>query len=122
MSTLTKKEILNRYEQLKPLKFLEDRYSPHWTVDQARQVIRIVFQKKSRYINIRHSSYGIKHLLERLSSNFGTIPGYKYCSNQTVKEAMRLEGFVVAENKTPNHYYNISEAEYKSVDKIKCFD
>jgi hypothetical protein len=104
-------------KQLKPLPYMNDSYSPHFTVDQAREVIRIVFPTRTKNINTNHSSYGIKHLFERLTSYIGGEGRHKYCSNQTIKEAMRLEGFQVYEQQgTPNHFYNISEADYKAVD------
>ena len=77
---------------LESLEFLKDS-SVHFTVEQAIEVVRICFPTKVKNINDNHSSYGLKHLLERISSRFLKGDSWKYCSNSTMKEAFCAAGF-----------------------------
>lgn len=107
--TYQSKEVLRlRIEQFS---FMENQIP--FTVEEARQLIRIAFPNKLKTINKNHSSYGLKHLLERISRRFGQG---KYCSNDTLKEAFLLEGFKSEEASTLNLWFNISERDYDLIE------
>ena len=99
--------------QLSELSFLKE-YQNEYTIDEAVQIINICFPTKVKAINQSHSSYGLKHLLERISEKY--TPGYnrKYCSNDTMKSAFEIAGFKFTVD-GPNCSYNISEKEYKDI-------
>jgi hypothetical protein len=105
--------------KLSALSFLRDN-SSQFTVDQATEVIKILYPTKAKRLNTDVSSYGIKHDLERLSLLF--LPGLstKYCSNDTIKEAFAKEGFKHSSD-GPNEFYNISEKECHLVRKIAFY-
>ena len=101
--------------QLSGLEFLSDNSIP-FTVDQAVEVVKICFPTKTKTINQHHTSYGLKHLMERISDLY-TKPYNKYCSNDTMKAAFELLGF----NSTaigPNCQYNISEKDYNNINEL----
>jgi|GEM_PF-1843098 len=101
---------------LESLDFLKDR-SAHFTVEQAMEVVKICFPTPVKTINERHSSYGLKHLMERISERFIKEDFYRYCSNSTMKEAFKTAGFrsVPADNKGLNEHYNISESDFTRI-------
>lgn len=100
------------------LSFLKDR-SSHFTVDQAKILIRLLFPTKTKKIYEGSSSYGIKHLFEHVSMtviNSGQREN-KYCSNQTILKAFEEEGFKW-EQEGPNRYMNISAKEVNRAYKL----
>lgn len=94
---------------VKNLPFLLDNKN-HFTVDEARQLIRLLFPTKSRTIYKRSSSYGLKHLFERVSRYAIFNGNNKYCSNDTAIEAFELEGYRWIQE-GPNRYMNLSTTE-----------
>lgn len=82
-----------------------------FTVDQAREVIRILFPTMSKTLYKTSSSYGFKHLLERISGSINKR-NRKYCSNVTMIEAFGLEGFKLVMD-GPNAFMNLSAKEVK---------
>jgi len=98
--------------------FLKD-HSTHYSVEDARKIIRILFPTKAKKIYEGSSSYGIKHLFEHISetiinSKFGTK---KYCSNNTVIEAFENEGFKMKEE-GPNRCMNLLASEINRAKKL----
>ncbi|MGY4539424.1 hypothetical protein ACVW0P_003858 [Mucilaginibacter sp. UYNi724] len=92
---------------LSQLEFLKDRRE-HFTIDEARKVIQILFPFKAKKIHHGSSSYGLKHRLEHISNYMSKGHGYKYCSNDTLIKAFALEGFNSAiEDGSPNPCFNI---------------
>lgn len=83
-----------------------------FTVDQAREVVRILFPTVSKTIYKANSSYGFKHLLERISGSINK-GNRKYCSNDTMIEAFKLEGFKLVMD-GPNAFMNLSTKEVKT--------
>ena len=102
--------------QLSSLEFIKD-YEMSYTVEQATDVIRICFPTKTKGINDKHSSYGLKHLLEHISELFTPDITKKYCSNDTMKAAFESEGFDFTSN-GPNCFYNISEKEFNNINEL----
>lgn len=104
---------------LSKLKFLKDS-STHFTIEQVQEVIKIVFPTKAKRVNDSRSSYGLKHDVERISSIFISRHSNKYCSNDTLKEAMANEGFKATKEdpNSPNEHYNISEKELNIISKL----
>jgi len=100
------------------LSFLTD-ISSHFTVEQAKSLIRLLFPTKTKKFYEGSSSYGIKHLFEHVSMtviNSGHRMN-KYCSNQTVIEAFEEEGYKW-EQEGPNRYMNISAKEINRAKKL----
>lgn len=91
--------------------FLKD-YTKHYTVEEARTVIKLLFPTKAKKIYEGSSTYGIKHLLEHVSQtviNSGHRTN-KYCGNNTVIEVFKTEGFkMVADG--PNFHMNLLASE-----------
>jgi hypothetical protein len=98
--------------EINKLEFLSDRKS-HFTIDQARDLIKILFPTKSKVICHSHSSYGYKHLFESVSSFIlgDRYSSYKYCSNNTAIKAFELEGFKLVYDGSPNPAVNLSSKE-----------
>jgi hypothetical protein len=91
----------------------------HFTVDEARQVLSILFPVKAKNIYYGSSSYGLKHLLEHVSSSFTSKMTYKYCSNDTIIKAFELEGFrSVKEDRSPNPHFNLTAKEVKTAYRL----
>lgn len=91
--------------------FLKD-YRNHYTVNDAREIIRILFPTKAKRIYEGSSSYGIKHLFEHVSQSV-IDRGFmvkKYCGNKTVIDAFEMEGFKMKEE-GPNRYMNLLASE-----------
>jgi len=96
---------------LSRLEFLKNN-SEDYTVDEARQVLRVLFSVKAKTIYHGSSSYGLKHLLEHISSAFGKRHIYKYCGNDIIIKAFELEGFrFLKEDSSPNLHFNITKKE-----------
>ena len=81
-------------------------------VEQAREIVRILFPTKTKGIYKLSNSYGFKHLLERISGTLNKRQR-KYCSNDTMIEAFKLEGFKLIMD-GPNAYMNLSAKEVKA--------
>lgn len=93
------------------LDFLAD-YETHLTVDQARELIKILFPTKAKSIYEQSSSYGLKHLFEKVSRRV-IARGHsanKYCSNDVAIEAFEKEGFKWTQS-GPNRFMNLSVKE-----------
>jgi hypothetical protein len=103
--------------QLAACEFIKD-YHTNYSVEQAAEIVSICFPTKTKTINDHHSSYGLKHLLERISSIFISINmNRKYCSNDTMKAAFDYHGFKsVADG--PNCSYNISEKDFENINEL----
>ena len=106
--------------KLSKLDFLRD-YHSAFTVEEAQEVIKIVFPTKAKNFYHGSNSYGLKHNFERLSMLF--ISGLyknKYCSNDTIKSALINEGFRTKQDSpnSPNIVANICEAEIKIIRKF----
>jgi len=101
------------------LKFLLD-LKNHFTTEEARELIKILFPTKSKTIHRNHSSYGLKHLFESVSSYLhGDRNGSsKYCSNNTIIEAFKLEGYTIEYDGTPNPNMNLSGKEVNRAYRI----
>lgn len=93
------------------LEYLKDNHT-EFTIDNAREVIRILFPTKARRLYVTSSSYAFKHLLDRISSYVGK-GRYKYCSNDTIIKAFELEGFEIQMD-GPNACMNLSAKEVKT--------
>lgn len=103
---------------LTQLEFLKNTRE-HFTVEQAQAVIRVIFPTKARNIYHSSSSYGLKHLFERISRFNDRHRAWKYCSNYTLIKAMELEGFrSVKTTDTVNPHFNLSSKEVKTVQRI----
>lgn len=83
-----------------------------FTVEQAREIVRILFPSKLKGIYTSSSSYGFKHMLERISGSVNK-GNRKYCSNDTMKKAFELEGFTLQLD-GPNAFMNLSAKEVKT--------
>jgi hydroxymethylpyrimidine pyrophosphatase-like HAD family hydrolase len=83
-----------------------------FTVDQAREIVRILFPTKPKTVYKTSSSYGFKHLLECISGSINK-GNRKYCSNDTMIEAFKLEGFKQVMD-GPNAFMNLSAKEVKT--------
>lgn len=100
------------------LSFLTD-VSSHFTIEQAKSLIRLLFPTKTKKIYEGSSSYGIKHLFEHVSMtiiNSGSRIN-KYCSNETVIIAFEEEGYKW-QQEGPNRYINISAKEINRAKKL----
>ncbi len=104
------------HTQLASFDFLKDS-SNNFTVEQAIAVIDVCFPTKNKNINENHSSYGLKHLMERISEMYTEGDNRKYCSNDTTKEAFEKQGFQFV-TKGPNCWYNISEKDYNNINEL----
>jgi hypothetical protein len=100
------------------LVFLKDKALTPFTVEQVREIIKIIFPTKAKSIYKGSSSYGLKHLMEHISQ---TVYGHgrinKYCSNDILKEAFESENFKYVE-KGPNRHYNILASELNQAKKL----
>lgn len=68
-------------------------------------------------INIKHSSYGLKHLAERYARIVSNNE-VNYISNGTLILAMIDAGFEFRKiESSPNVYFNVSERAIKAIDK-----
>ena len=83
-----------------------------FTVDQVRQVIRLLFKDRLNYINHTCNSLHLKSAMEIVS--FRAIGKHKYCASDTLREAFRLENFKV-HNLGHKDHYNISYNDVKSI-------
>ncbi|MHB8207478.1 hypothetical protein [Mucilaginibacter sp.] len=103
--------------EIEKLDFLLD-YETHLTVDQARKLIRLLFPTKSKSIYELSSSYGLKHLFEKVSRRIiGRHGASKYCGNDTAIEAFEKEGFQWQQT-GPNRCMNISAKELKRANRL----
>ena len=93
--------------------------SSHFSLDEAKSLIRILFPTKTKKIYEGSSSYGIKHFFEHVSMTIIDPKNRinKYCSNQTVIQAFEEEGFQWEQN-GPNRYMNISAKEINRAYKL----
>lgn len=105
--------------KLSELQFLKEYQTPY-TVEQATIVVKICFPTELKNINHSHSSYGLKHLLERISEMFTSDYNRKYCSNDTMKAAFEKAGFSIERNSphSPNYSYNISDKDFRNIDLL----
>jgi len=101
--------------ELKRFQFLKDCKEP-FTVSEIQELIEVVFKRRLETINYLHTSYGIKHLLERVSHV--VCGGYKYCSEGSLQEAFKLSGFRTIKKGT-RELYNISERELRELNRLK---
>jgi len=103
---------------IKKMDFLLD-YKSHFTVDQARELIKVLFPTKTKKIFEGSSSYGFKHLFEVISKSAidSKYDMNKYCSNATAINAFELEGFDWIQE-GPNRYMNLSAKEVNKVYKL----
>ena len=92
------------------LAFLKENHT-EFDVEQVRELVRILFPTKTKTIYKTSSSYGFKHLMERVSRSINKGEP-KYCSNDIMIEAFRLEGFKLTMD-GPNAYMNLSTKEVK---------
>ncbi len=97
--------------EISRLPFLKDN-QVEFTVEQAREIVRILFPSKTKVIYPSSNSYGFKHLLERISGSLNK-GNRKYCSNDTMKKAFELEGFKMQAD-GPNAFMNLSAKEVKA--------
>ncbi|HEX7868576.1 MAG TPA: hypothetical protein VF455_00540 [Chryseobacterium sp.] len=100
-----------------PLPFLIDR-STHFSVEEAKTLIKLLFPSKTKTFYEGSSSYGLKHLFEHISMTaFNERFKNKYCSNQTVIQAFEEEGYRWKQE-GPNRYMNISAREVNRAYKL----
>ncbi len=106
---------------LSKLTFISN-YREHF-VEEAREVIKLAFPTKAKNLNHDVTTYGIKHDFERISTLFIKTDSTKYCSNDTIKKALELEGFKtkVEEPGSPNLIANLAEAELNRFRKIAFY-
>lgn len=98
--------------------FLKDEALTPFTVEQIRDVIKIIFPTKAKSIYNGSSSYGLKHLMEHISQTvLGTGRVNKYCSNDDLKKAFEIENFKHT-TEGPNRYYNILASELNRAKKL----
>ncbi|WP_256009465.1 hypothetical protein [Desertivirga xinjiangensis] len=93
------------------LPFLKDNET-EFSVDNARELIRILFPSQAKTIYQTSSSYTFKHLFERISS-YVSKGRYKYCGNDTMITAFELEGFKLRMD-GPNAYMNLLPQEVET--------
>lgn len=98
-------------------------YREHFTVEEAREVLRIAYPTKAKNLFHDVNTYGIKHDFERISTLFNKSEHTKYCSNDTIKEALELEGFKTKVDSpgSPNLIANFAESEVNRFRKIAFF-
>lgn len=89
----------------------------HFSVEEARHVIRILFPTKADVVFKDTDSYAIKHHFEHLSIRFGK---HKGCSNSILIEAFEQEGFLVAykHDEYPNPQFNILRGDWKACHRL----
>lgn len=109
-------KIISKLQKLDFLKRKESDYS----IEEAQEVIKIVFPNKANAYNKNITSYGLKHCLERISQLFISENINKYCSNNTLKHALKLQGFKTKEDGpgSPNVIANISEKDLNIIEPI----
>jgi hypothetical protein len=95
-------------------------YKEHFTVEEAREIMKIAYTGRAKNLYYDVNTYGIKHDFERISTLFNKTGQSKYCSNDTIKEALELEGFKTKTDKTgsPNLIANFVESEVNRLRKI----
>lgn len=92
----------------------EDYYTEMWweqlTENEREAILNWVDEnlKPIKLINLRHTSYGLKHLCEE-------DVGF-YVHNDAMKKAMAIKGYEM-EGRSINWNFNISEKSYKEVNK-----
>lgn len=91
--------------------FLKD-FETHYTVDEARTIVKLLFPTKAKRIYEGSSSYGLKHLFEHVSQTIiaDGLMTDKYCGNDVIIKAFELEGFKTIQE-GPNRYMNILASE-----------
>lgn len=104
--------------KLSSFAFLKDN-STEFSVDEAREMIRVAYPTKAKRIYSEVNSNGIKHDFERISGLFLKGATKKYCTRQTVEEAFAKEGFEVR-TESDGNTFNISEKECSRFRKL-CF-
>jgi len=67
---------------------------------------------KVEKVNLRHSSYGMKHMFEREGYGF-------YVKNGSMKGAMLLAGFSISDVNDLNWQFNVSEKSIKNMFKTQ---
>jgi hypothetical protein len=104
---------------LAKLSFISN-YREHYTIEEAREVIKVAYPTRAKNIYHGVNTYGIKHDFERISTLFNKSGQSKYCSNDTVIKALELEGFKtkLEEPGSPNFIANFSESEVNRMRKI----
>jgi len=104
--------------EMSKCEFLQN-HDEHYTVDEARQVVRILFPSKAKKIYEGSSSYGLKHLLEHVSEVVANVKfsTKKYCSNDTMIAAFEKEGFRMKEA-GPNRYMNLLASEVNRAKRL----
>lgn len=106
---------LNGYED--GIVFDENRFDAA-RIEEIRAVVRKWFRKMQN-INLRHSSYSLKHSMERYLGRErlwdGAVDGY--VSNGEMIYAMILEGFDVRRERI-NAFFNISEVDFDAFNVV----
>lgn len=87
--------------------FLKDTHR-HFTIEQAREMIRVLFPRKNKRLYKNGRTPGVKHLFESVSLVYNGNPNgcYKYCSKTVLEVAFTLEGFRYLDN-TGNYAVNL---------------
>lgn len=89
-----------------------------YSIDEIRHVIRAVFPIKSGKINLMTSSYQVKHLFEGIARYFGDNRK-KYCSNEILIKAFKLEGFEIRQSAdNPNANFNLRKQDVDRIVKL----
>lgn len=88
------------------------------TVEEAKQMINVMFPTKTKTIYEGTSSYGIKHFFEHVSAFVvGERFKNKYCSNDTVIQAFEELGYKWKQH-GPNRDFNISAREINKAKRL----
>lgn len=88
-----------------------------FTVEEVEKVIAVLFPKRSEKLYRKATSYGFKHVMERISELFNDSGIPKYCNNRTFISAMQNAGFrAEPEIKgSPNYFFNIETRQAKNL-------
>lgn len=100
------------------LTFLKE-FRTHFTVEEARSLVRLLFPTKTKTIYEGSSSYGLKHFFEHVSRSVinSEFRSSKYCGNDTIIQAFEEEGYKWKQE-GPNRYMNISAKEVNKAYKL----
>lgn len=112
MQTATKEQAMDSMEkELRALPFLQT--SDPYTIEQAREVIRIIFKTKTSGSLSQFTAYRLKSMLEWVADycNETGRATIKPCSEGVISLAVQAEGFVNA-GKDGHDNYNISTRDY----------
>jgi hypothetical protein len=100
------------------LTFLKD-VAEHYTVDQAKLLIQLLFPTQTKGIYEGSSSYGLKHFFEHISRTIigDRMTRSKYCSNDTVIQAFEELKYKWKQD-GPNRYFNISARDINKAKRL----